>query len=131
MELSALFDEERARNQWFYVRPTLVTLSKALAEKDEKGKLRFSQADLYESWLVANSSIYPDQACLVRWMLIFAVNSSLIERGFGILKETVTDKRSSLKHKQIERLMLLAMNMPKKPVARRKFVDEIVEKLSE
>ena len=45
-------------------------------------------------------------------MLVHAANSSVIERAFSFLKRAKTAERSSLKLSQLERLMILGLNLP-------------------
>ena len=45
-------------------------------------------------------------------MIVHASNSSLIERAFSFLKAVKTPNRNALKLPQLERLMLLGMNLP-------------------
>ena len=49
---------------------------------------------------------------LIRVMLVHAANSSVIERAFSFLKRVKTPERNSLKIRQLERLMILGLNLP-------------------
>ena len=45
-------------------------------------------------------------------MLVIASNSSIIERGYAALKGIKSDKRSRLEDEQLERLLILSVNLP-------------------
>ena len=103
----ALFDPGQCReffHEWFYAHPLLVTLSKRA--RNER------QVELYAEFLVTHGSMYNRVAELIRIMLIHASNSSLIERAFSFLKAVKTPKRNALGVSQLERLILLGMNLP-------------------
>ena len=51
-------------------------------------------------------------AALIRIMLVIASNSSIIERGYAALKGIKSDKRSRLEDDQLERLLILSVNLP-------------------
>ena len=95
-------------SEWFYVKPILRELSGHLSPVRGKG---LSQADLFAVFLTQNEDLAA--ACvLVKAMIVTAVNSSLIERGYAWLKGIKTKARNGLDDKQLERLLILAMCLP-------------------
>lgn len=58
------------------------------------------------------AAMYPRLAGLIRVMLVVAGNSSLIERAFSFLKAVKTPTRNALSLAQLERLIVLGMNLP-------------------
>ena len=70
------------------------------------------QVDLYAGFLVQHGAMYVRVCELIRVMLVHASNSSLIERAFSFLKAVKTPERNALKLLQLERLILLGMNLP-------------------
>ena len=75
-------------------------------------KNRVSQADAFEMFLTNQGSDYRRVGGLIQIMIVCAVNASVIERGYNYLKIIVSPTRSSLKPEQIQRLLLLAVNLP-------------------
>ena len=106
-----------------YATPYLVRLAKnvstipAAATKAEARVIRnradfVSQADAFETFLRLYGAEFDRVAALIRIMLVIASNSSIIERGYAALKGIKSDKRSRLEDEQLERLLILSVNLP-------------------
>ena len=63
-------------------------------------------------FLKQKAAMYPRLAGLIRVMLVVAGNSSLIDRAFSFLKAVKTPTRNALSLAQLERLIVLGMNLP-------------------
>ena len=110
-------------DEWFYAKPHLVRLAEnvstipAAATKAEARVIRnradfVSQADAFETFLHLYGAEFGRVAALIRVMLVIASNSSIIERGYAALKGIKSDKRSRLEDEQLERLLILSVNLP-------------------
>ena len=118
------FDHEDLLSEWDEALPELCRLSKSLTRipvsstssetrELKKRKRALNQADIYSSFL-GRFSRFRRVCVVVQIMIVLAVNSSLVERSFSWLKYIKNDKRNRLDDEQLNRLLLLAMNLPEK-----------------
>ena len=72
------------------------------------------QVDVYHDFLSSYGSMYSRVYVSERiWvMLVHAANSSVIERAFSFLKRVKMAERNCLKLRELERLMILGLNLP-------------------
>ena len=112
-------------DEWFYAKPHLVRLaenvstSPAGAINGESTRhlqpcgFRFTGGwDAFETFLRLYGAEFGRVAALIRIMLVIASNSSIIERGYAALKGIKSHKRSRLEDDQLERLLILSVNLP-------------------
>ena len=64
------------------------------------------------SFLREYGDAYPRVAKAIRTMLVMPPNSSAIERGYSVMKEVISPRRSCLSERQAELCILLACNIP-------------------
>ena len=112
-------------DEWFYAKPHLVRLAEnvstipAGATKAE-ARVICNRADFcftggwdaFETFLRLYGGEFGRVAALIRIMLVIASNSSIIERGHVALKGIKSHKRSRLEDDQLERLLILSVNLP-------------------
>ena len=68
--------------------------------------------DAFETFLRLYDAEFGRVAALIRIMLVIVSNSSIIGRGYAALKGIKSDKRSRLEDDQLERLLILSVNLP-------------------
>ena len=95
-------------DEWFYAKPHLVRHAENVSTSPAGGW------DAFETFLHLYGAEFGRVAALIRIMLVIASNSSIIERGRGCaaLKGTKSHKRSRLEDDQLERLLILSVNLP-------------------
>ena len=70
------------------------------------------QTKCFASFLREYGDAYPRVAKAIRTMLVMPPNSSAIERGYSVMKEVISPRRSCLSERQAELCILLACNIP-------------------